>query len=440
MSIRHSLAARIGLIVVVSLVVALLGAIAIARLADAPDAEAAPLAGRIAALVSALEEAPADQHERILRAASSRFFAARVEPTTDAEAAPGWIVSRRIARRIDAELEALGYRPSSLTVTHASDGGRGVEYRIGLETGDTLVVRVGRAGWATILRAPAFLVTGLFGILVALLALLAMHRETRPLARLAAAVDRLDPSGPQVTLPGRGSSVREIGALIGAFDRLQERVSHLLRTRMAMLAGISHDIRTFTTRLRLRVDSIPDDTERERAVADIEDMVRLLDDALLATRAGAGELAEELVELDDLVRAEVDDRRAERRAVALSAEEMHGRAVVLGDRVALRRVVANLVDNALHYGGSARIGLESDDRVVVLTVDDRGPGIPPAERDAVLEPFVRLETSRNRRTGGAGLGLAVARSLVDAHGGTIAIDESPEGGARIIVRLPRYRP
>src|SRR5690606_8415536 len=176
MSIRHSLAARIGLIVVVSLVVALLGAIAIARLADAPDAEAAPLAGRIAALVSALEEAPADQHERILRAASSRFFAARVEPTTDAEAAPGRIVSRRIARRIDAEPEALGYRPSSLTVTHASDGGRGVEYRIGLETGDTLVVRVGRAGWATILGAPAFLVTGLFGILVALLALLAMHR------------------------------------------------------------------------------------------------------------------------------------------------------------------------------------------------------------------------------------------------------------------------
>src|SRR5690606_30244996 len=270
--------------------------------------------------------------------------------------------------------------------------GRGLEDRLALESGGTLVVRVGRRA-ATVLGVPAPLATSLFGGLVALAALLAMRRETRPIARLAAAVDLLDPSGPRVELPGRGSSVREIAALIGAFDRLQNRLAHLLRTRMAMLAGISHDIRTFTTRLRLRVDSIPDDTERERAVADIEDMVRLLDDALLATRAGAGELAEELVELDDLVRAEVDDRRAERRAVALSAEEMHGRAVVLGDRVALRRVVANLVDNALHYGASARIGLESDDRVVVLTVDDRGPGIPPAERDAVLEPFVRLETS-----------------------------------------------
>lgn len=259
------------------------------------------------------------------------------------------------------------------------------------------------------------------------------------IARLAAAVDLLDPSGPRVELPGRGSSVREIAALIGAFDRLQNRLAHLLRTRIAMLAGISHDIRTFTTRLRLRVDAIPDDAERERAVADIEDMVRLLDDALLATRAGAGELAEELVELDEIVRAEVDDRRAEGRAIELDAGSAPGGAVVLGDRLALRRVVANLLDNALHYGGAARIALESDDRAVVLTIDDRGPGIPEAEREAVLEPFVRLETSRSRRTGGAGLGLAVARSLVDAHGGSIGIDDSPDGGARIVVRLPRYR-
>lgn len=433
----HSLAARIGLIVVSSLVVALLGAIAIPRLADAPD-DGASLAGRIAALASVLEETPVDRHESILRAASSRFFTARIEPTANAASTPSRAVERRLSSRIGAELEALGHRPSSVTVSRAPNGGRGLEYRIALETGGTLVVRVGRRA-ATVLGVPAPLATSLFGGLVALAALLAMRRETRPIARLAAAVDLLDPSGPRVELPGRGSSVREIAALIGAFDRLQNRLAHLLRTRIAMLAGISHDIRTFTTRLRLRVDAIPDDAERERAVADIEDMVRLLDDALLATRAGAGELAEELVELDEIVRAEVDDRRAEGRAIELDAGSAPGGAVVLGDRLALRRVVANLLDNALHYGGAARIALESDARAVVLTIDDRGPGIPEAEREAVLEPFVRLETSRSRRTGGAGLGLAVARSLVDAHGGSIGIDDSPDGGARIVVRLPRYR-
>jgi signal transduction histidine kinase len=192
-----------------------------------------------------------------------------------------------------------------------------------------------------------------------------------------------------------------------------------------------------------------------------------LDDALLASRAGAGELAEELVELADVARAEVEDRRSAGKpadlrlggapangtrlggsAASASNVEPAGHngpvvvlnTTVLGDRLALRRVIANLVDNALLYGKAAHVSIDADREFVTMLVDDDGAGIPPDRRETVLQPFVRLEDSRNRSTGGAGLGLAIARSFVEAHGGTISINDSPSGGARLTVRLPLFVP
>jgi signal transduction histidine kinase len=192
--------------------------------------------------------------------------------------------------------------------------------------------------------------------------------------------------------------------------------------------------------LRLRVDRIPDEGERDRAVADIADMIRLLDDALLASRAGSGELAEELVDFAQIVRTEVEDRRSAGRPVdlATAATQSTVLATVLGDRLALRRVISNLIDNALNYGSYAHLSINADTQFVTLIVDDEGPGIPPDQREQILEPFVRLEESRNRRTGGAGLGLAIARSLVEAHDGTISIGDAPGGGARLTIRFPLF--
>lgn len=437
---RLTLATRTGLIVVLSLLAVLLGAFAIVQLADTSEADdTRPLPARIASLVSLLERSPADQHPLILRATSSRVFVATLEPGPHVGTTQDRPFLRLAARRLEEQLDALGGRPSSVTLTRAPDSATGIEYRIGLTTGDTLVVRI-RSRLATrLFGLPLWLVMAAFGVLVSLIALAAMHHQTRPLARLASAVDRIDPAGPPVLLPEPASGAREIHALISAFNRLQARLSHLMRARMAMLGGISHDVRTFATRLRLRIDRIPQHAERERAAADIADMIRLLDDALLASRAGAGELSESLVEFDDVVRTEVEDRRAEGKAVELHIPEDSPGAVVLGDRLALRRIVANLVDNALKYGQAVHLSLAFGEQTVVLNVDDRGPGIPPEHREAVLEPFVRLETSRNRRTGGAGLGLAVVRSLVEAHGGTLSIEDAPAGGARVVVRLPLCR-
>jgi signal transduction histidine kinase len=313
-----------------------------------------------------------------------------------------------------------------------------LEFRIALKTGGTLIVDNKSPVAISPLGLPVGLGAGIFGTLVALVALITMYRETRPLTQLARAVDRIDLAGVPISLPRVRSGAGEIQALIAAFDRLQTRLSQLLRSRMAMLGGISHDVRTFATRLRLRVDLIPEGAERDRAISDISDMIRLLDDALLASRAGAGELAEELLEFDELVRGEVEDRRAAGAMIDVHIDENTVGATVLGDRLALRRVVSNLADNALKYGGIAHLSLRAKQERLVLTVDDEGAGIPPELRDVLLEPFVRIETSRSRNTGGAGLGLAIVRNLIEAHDGTVTIGDAPKGGARITVELPLF--
>lgn len=286
---------------------------------------------------------------------------------------------------------------------------------------------------------PVGLGAGLFGTAVAFIALLLMQRETRPLRQLAVAVDKVDFLSEPVPMPETRRSAPEIRGVIAAFNRLQERLHVVLKARMALIGGISHDVRTFAARLRLRIDGIEDETERQRAEADIRDMIRLLDDALLSSRAGAGELLQELVEIGPLVAGEVDDRQRQGVPIDLKTGAAVMDVLVLGDRLALRRVIANLIDNALKYGGVAHLEMIVADGAVMLVVDDEGPGIAPDQRQLLLEPFVRLEQSRNRATGGAGLGLAIARTLVVAHGGALEISEATGGGARLIVTLPLFR-
>jgi signal transduction histidine kinase len=452
---RLSLATRLGLIVMLSLVVVWLGSIALRYMTRAQDGgDARPLPGQVTALVELLERTPADQQPLVLRAVASESFSAQLDTGLAIGPTERQRVALAASHALRRYLEPLGGRPVGVVVWH--EPGQppartsfvrpvSMELRIGLATGQTLQVRARGVPLSTVLGLPLGFISGLFGTLVGLLALIAMHRETQPLARLAAAVDGMDPAAAApVPLPPVRRGAPEIRALMAAFHRLQQRLALLLRARMAMLGGISHDVRSFATRLRLRVEHIADAGERERAVADIADMIRLLDDALLASRAGAGELAEELVELDKLVQAEVDDRRALGADVQWQAppqppHDASAAAWVLGDRLALRRVVANLIDNALEHGRCARVAVQAIGSDVVLTVDDRGPGIPPEQREAMLEPFVRLEGSRSRRTGGAGLGLAVVRSLVEAHRGRVGITDAPGGGARLTVHLPAFR-
>jgi signal transduction histidine kinase len=446
---RLTAAVRIGLVIVLSVTIAWIGTVALFYLSTAGGTRnTRPLPGQIAALVALLEESSPELRPWVLRAVTSQTLTARLEPGLHIGVTPRLQrVPRLTARALNQYLAAVGGRPNSVTVSreHGGQGGLGfsfaipvdLELRVGLATGETLVVDALSYPVINIFGLPVGFAAGLTGAVIGLIALLALQREA-------------------------------------AVNRLQVRLSHLVRARIALLGGISHDVRTFLTRLRLRVERIPDEEERERAIADIADMLHLLDDALLASRAGAGELAEELVDFAQVVRAEMEDRGAagkrvdlrvagttaggwqEASAAQIAATRQSGAAstpprdrvpmsaspppntTVLGDRLALRRVIANLVDNALTYGNAAHLSIDADSEFVALTVDDEGPGIPADQREAILEPFVRLEDSRNRRTGGAGLGLAVARSLVEAHGGTISIADAPSGGARVTVKLPLF--
>jgi signal transduction histidine kinase len=450
--LRLSLMARIGVLAILSLVIVWTGSVVLFYLsAPSGGRDARPLPAQVAALTQLLEHSRPEDRDLLLRAVNSQSMTVRIEPGLHIGATQRLRrIPRLTARAVNEYLNAIGGRPISVTLA-ANDGEAGgnagfslatpinLELRVGLTSGETLIVDETRTPGVNMFGLPVGFVVGLFGTFVGLSALILMHRETKPLARLAAAVDRIDLAAPPVPIPETRSSAPEIRALQAAFNRLHGRLSGVLRARLALLGGISHDVRTFATRLRLRVDHIPREDERERATADIEDMVRLLDDALLASRAGAGELAEELIEFGQMVREEIDDRWAEGALVDFNADADALRALVLGDRVALRRVVANLIDNALKYGVAARVSVGATTTAVTLTVDDDGPGIPRDRRDEVLEPFVRLEGSRSRRTGGAGLGLAIARDLVDAHRGTLAIGDVPAGGARLTVQLPRFR-
>ena len=449
MILRMTFAARIGLIVVVGLGMAWISTIALYYIARAHTAESntLPVPGHIAALVELIERTPGSERTLVLRVASSETFAARIDAGANTGTTAQRILPRLNQRAIESSLQALGGRPVSVNFADVGERSRlfsrlvppTVDVRVGLRTGDTLVIEVGNAILLWPLGLPVGFGAGIFGTLIALLALLVMHRETKPLARLAEAVDRVDLSLDPVALPEARRSAPEIRSLIDAFNRLQGRLGELLRSRMAMLGGISHDVRTYATRLRLRAEKISDEAERDRAIADINDMILLLDDALLASRAGAGELAEEMVEIDDIIRAEVADRRSGGARIDYQGGHWKQVPIVLGDRLALRRVVANLADNAIKYGGSAHLRSMIVDKDFRLTVDDDGAGIPPEHRQAMLEPFSRLETSRSRGTGGAGLGLAIARGLTEAHGGALSIQQAPSGGARISVRLPLFQ-
>ena len=410
---RLSSAVRVCLIIVLSVTIVWVGTVALFYLSSASAIRNnRPLPAQVAALVSLLEQASATQRPLILRAVTSQSMAARLEPGNHIGVTPKLQrVPRLTARAVDQYLSVLGGRPNSVSIRREGNarGGLGftfaapadLEIRVLLSTNETLVVDALSYPVANFFGVPVGFVAGLTGAVLGLIALFALQREI-------------------------------------AFNRLQVRISHLVRGRIAMIGGISHDVRTFLTRLRLRVDRIPDEQERDRAVADIADMIRLLDDALLASRAGSGELNEELIDFAQIVSAEVDDRRAVGKPVDLASTAPLN-STILGDRLALRRVIANLIDNALFYGKAAHLSIEADSEFVTLHVDDEGPGIPPDQREQILEPFVRLEDSRNRRTGGAGLGLAVARSLVEAHSGKISITDAPlSKGARFTVQLPLF--
>ena len=280
---------------------------------------------------------------------------------------------------------------------------------------------------------PGFWV-GVLGCLLAVLALLATLREVVPLRRLTAEVARFDGGLPEDAAAERGTP--DVRALVRAVRDMQRRVAVLLGERAFLIGAISHDLKTYLTRLRLRAEALPDGPGRDGTVADLDAMTGLIETSLAFARGTTVSQKRDAVDLADLVAADVAERAASGAPVRFRGEDVID-ATVSGDPVALRRVVANLVENAVKFGRSAvDVAVERDDTASRVVVDDDGPGIAEAQREAVFSPFYRVDSSRNRRTGGTGLGLAIARQIVEAHGETVSVTVGPLGGARFTVALP----
>ncbi|MDP1738717.1 MAG: ATP-binding protein [Caulobacter sp.] len=275
------------------------------------------------------------------------------------------------------------------------------------------------------------LVTLLLSVLaIAPLAWLFARRLSAPISAFATAAERLgrDPRAPPLELGGSS----EVTAAAEAFNRMQERLRRYVEDRTAMVGAIAHDLRTPLTRLRFRIEAAPEEI-RGKLAADIDQMDAMISATLGfvrdATRAGP----REKLELSSLIESVLDEAaETGADATALPSE----RLVVEGDPVALRRLAANLVENALKYGHRARGRVFAEDGSAVIEIEDDGPGIAAEELERVFEPFYRGEPSRSRETGGAGLGLAVVRSVARAHGGDVILKTRPGGGLTARVTLP----
>ena len=256
------------------------------------------------------------------------------------------------------------------------------------------------------------------------------RRLTRPISRFADAADRMgaDPTAPRIAQEGPA----ELRVAAQAINGMQDRLARHLAERTAMIGAIAHDLRTPLARVAFRIEGAPDPI-RERVQADIEQMRAMISATIGFVRDGMGAETRRPVALAGLLATLAAAEREMGRAVTL---EVVGAASVIADPLSIERLVQNLIDNGVRHGGAAAIRLERADGMAVVTVADQGPGLPPELVERVFEPFVRGEPSRNRQTGGTGLGLTIARSIAERHGGRLVLANRAGGGLDARFTMP----
>jgi two-component system osmolarity sensor histidine kinase EnvZ len=307
-----------------------------------------------------------------------------------------------------------------------------------------LLIRLRSGPVLSIERAPIILqrlsarfaaIAAATAVVLFLILLFCWRQMVQPVRRLSKAARQLSTTINAPDLPLAGAT--EIRTAAIAFNDMKHTIRDLMAERTRVLAAIAHDLRTYLTRLRLRAEFISDPDQQARAARDLAEMSLLLDDTLLFAREEAAVAPPEdadAIELWPEILRTVDLRHeiGERVDISAAAERP---LEIRASPVALRRMLANLIDNAIRYGGSAHIHAWQDGDFIWITVDDDGPGVPEDAFGRLVQPFERLEPSRGRGTGGAGLGLAIVKALARSQGGDLLLENRQEGGLRAAVRL-----
>lgn len=442
-----ALAGRIVLLLAITIIVANLIALAILNFEQQRFNRVATeerKIERIADLIPAMEAVDAEVRQVIARDASSRFARISVEDTplltetsTDSRAR---YIAQQLAETLEREdvVVAIVERPRKPgTPDHQSDSQANRVLAVTIP----LSARAGQAEWLNVVTSGApkrfgrvdgkpFLTVLALSLLSVLgVAIVLARRLTKPLAQLSEAAEAAGRGDRTARVPEEGA--REIRDAARAFNAMQAEISQFDAERMRMLAAVGHDLRTPMTSLRIRTEMIDDDAQRDAMIRTLDEMSVMADG--LVSYAKDGQDAEKMAPLDLglLLKQLCADRGAK-------CEAAPGVQVV-GRRVGLGRGIGNLIDNALRYGNQATVTLSQDKQNATVTIEDNGPGIPTDSLDAMFQPFTRGDDSRSLDTGGAGLGLAIARTVILAHGGRITLENRAAGGLRAIIALPLVR-
>ncbi len=426
------------------------------------------VAQRIAGILGILDDAQPAERVRLVRALSTAPIRLSLDETWNAEVLDDSEDAKAFMSRLGRELE----RPLRLQVLSIRSVDRRGERRLRddpsqpsrrelAESGPPeRVERPGRGG-----RGPFLVVTGqaqltdgtvvtfrralpqpslewpiralvllaVLGLFVACVAGWALRKVTRPLASLADAASGLARDLNRPPLPETGP--QEVARAAQAFNAMQKDLRRYIETRAHALAGVSHDLRLPLTRLRLRLERLPDDELRTKIEEDIAEMDAMIRSTLEYLSAGSAAEKPVRLNLNALLEGVVEDMEPLGARITVHGEAA---APIFAQPQAIRRCLANLLENARRYGSEdIDLRVADSDDAVEIRVEDRGPGIPEADRDRVFEPYVRLEASRARHTGGTGLGLAIARAIARASGGDIGLETRPGGGLSAVLRLPR---
>jgi signal transduction histidine kinase len=410
-------------------------------------------AQRVANLMRLIEEAPADWRSRIAAAlsdASLRVTLSAKAPTlaeTDAEGPARAIadyiagqLSDRPGRRLRVAVSQTAGPPFAMPrnghmrmgpMMHGAGMWRGLEVAVELADGQWLSFATALPDTGPALSWQFIISMALMAAIVLAVSVWAVRRLTAPLGVLANAAERLGKDVGAEPVAEIGTA--EMRRAAGAFNRMQERLRRLIDNRTQMLAAISHDLRTPLTLLRLRAENVVNTEDRDKMLATIAEMDSMIRATLAFARDEANAEPRRRTDLTALLASIIDDMTDAGLPVAMEPAEPVICECMPG---ALKRALTNLLDNAVKYGKWAQAAIRATPQAIEIVIDDEGPGIPADELARVFQPFYRVEGSRSRETGGIGLGLAIALSIVQAHGGQLTLSNRPEGGLRARIVLP----
>lgn len=409
-------------------------------------------AGRAANVARLIEEAPADLRPSIIRAANSplvRFDLGTKPLVQHSDHSDGGLVETRVRALLndsysrDIRVELHQIQGAILPLPNLSH--EMTEMHLAMMRGElsaiemNLSISIAGGQWLNVStrfeRPPiqwplySMLTFGLTAMaLLVAVSWFVMTGLLGPLRRLARASERLGRGEGIDALPERGP--QEVRELTAGFNRMQDRLTRFVADRTRVLAALGHDLRSPLTAMRVHSEMVEEDETRESLVATVEEMQSMVEATLTFAKGLSGNEPMQDVDLQSFLEALRGDM-----VVPFVLSEGPEITVRLRPN-AIRRALRNVIENAVRYGGSATLGWISADGEIEISVTDRGPGIPTAELERVFDPFFRLEESRSMETGGHGLGLSIARSILRAQGGEISLANHPDGGLIATIRLP----